>query len=406
MAFGQSPASAGAGAALSPAVTVQVEDSLGNVVASDSSSVTIAIGNNPSGGTLSGTRTVAAVNGVATFSNLSINMIGNGYTLVASDTTGIGPLTATSPPLNVYNQVATSVTVTPATIGLSTGAKQQFTATALDQYGAALGSQPTFTWSATTGSITTGGLFTSAGTAATVTATSGSLSGTAQVTVANTTVASISLSPGALTLPTGGQQQFTATALDQFGDTISPPPALTWTATGGSISPGGLFNAPATAGTVTVTAASGSVNASVSLTLAAPSSWWKFDEAAGTTANDSSGNGHTATVSGASWTTGIYGDALQFNGTKQQRDVKRGFLERQRQFHRRRLGENDFHRGRSHHRAGRRQQRAISTLHDGHGHGQFLGGKVHGSSSYQFNLTSTQKINDGLWHYVTACEAA
>ena len=96
LAFGQSPASAGAVAGLSPAVTVQVEDSLGNVVASDSSSVTIAIGNNPSGGTLSGTRTVTAVNGVATFSNLSINTIGSGYTLVASDTTGIGPLTATS----------------------------------------------------------------------------------------------------------------------------------------------------------------------------------------------------------------------------------------------------------------------------------------------------------------------
>ena len=52
---------------------------------SDSSSVTLAIGTNPGSGTLSGTVTVAAVNGVATFSNLSINKAGTGYTLTAAD---------------------------------------------------------------------------------------------------------------------------------------------------------------------------------------------------------------------------------------------------------------------------------------------------------------------------------
>ena len=41
----------------------------------------MAIGTNPGGGTLSGTTTVAAVAGVATFSNLSINKAGTGYTL-------------------------------------------------------------------------------------------------------------------------------------------------------------------------------------------------------------------------------------------------------------------------------------------------------------------------------------
>ena len=93
LAFGQQPTSAGAGATLSPAVTVRVEDAAGNVVANDTSSVTVAIGNNPGGGTLGGTLTVAAVNGVATFNNLSINNPGTGYTLVATDTTGNGLLT-------------------------------------------------------------------------------------------------------------------------------------------------------------------------------------------------------------------------------------------------------------------------------------------------------------------------
>src|SRR5437762_8679678 len=45
---------------------------------------TVALGANPGGGTLAGTTSVNAVSGVATFSTLSINNAGNGYTLTAS----------------------------------------------------------------------------------------------------------------------------------------------------------------------------------------------------------------------------------------------------------------------------------------------------------------------------------
>ena len=48
--------------------------------------VTLAIGTNPSGGMLNGTLTVTVVNGVATFSDLSIDQIGDGYTLHATAT--------------------------------------------------------------------------------------------------------------------------------------------------------------------------------------------------------------------------------------------------------------------------------------------------------------------------------
>ena len=98
VAFTAQPSSTTAGASISPAVQVSVEDANGNVVTSDNSSVTVAIGTNPGGGTLGGTLTVAAVNGVATFSNLSINKAGTGYTLTAAD----GSLTgATSSSFNV-----------------------------------------------------------------------------------------------------------------------------------------------------------------------------------------------------------------------------------------------------------------------------------------------------------------
>src|SRR5204862_307551 len=49
-----------------------------------SATVTVALGANPGAGALSGTLTVAATQGIATFSNLRIDRPGSGYTLVAS----------------------------------------------------------------------------------------------------------------------------------------------------------------------------------------------------------------------------------------------------------------------------------------------------------------------------------
>jgi archaellum component FlaC len=43
--------------------------------------------------------------------------------------------------------------------------------------------------------------------------------------------------------------------------------------------------------------------------------WWRFDEGSGTTAEDSSGNGNTGTVEGATWTTGKFNQALYFDGS-------------------------------------------------------------------------------------------
>jgi alpha-tubulin suppressor-like RCC1 family protein len=65
-------------------VEVSIQDASGRTAESVTMLVTIALGANPGGGTLSGTRTVNAVNGVATFTDLSIDEPGTGYTLVAS----------------------------------------------------------------------------------------------------------------------------------------------------------------------------------------------------------------------------------------------------------------------------------------------------------------------------------
>jgi len=74
-------------------VAVTLRDAEGNTATTAANAVTVAIGSNPAGGTLSGTTTVAAVSGVATFSNLSIDKVGTGYTLTAA---GSGLAGATS----------------------------------------------------------------------------------------------------------------------------------------------------------------------------------------------------------------------------------------------------------------------------------------------------------------------
>jgi hypothetical protein len=89
ISFVQQPTQTVAGVAITPAVTVQLIDATGAVV--PGALVTIAIGNNPGGGTLSGTTTaMTGATGIATFPNLSINTGGTGYTLVASSATGAG----------------------------------------------------------------------------------------------------------------------------------------------------------------------------------------------------------------------------------------------------------------------------------------------------------------------------
>ena len=100
-----------------------------------------------------------------------------------------GNLTVTGSVNVTVNQTLTAIAVAPSTATVATSATQQFTATARDQFGANLTAQPTFTWTVSAGgTISTTGLFTAAaaGGPYTVTAKSGTVSGTASVTVTST----------------------------------------------------------------------------------------------------------------------------------------------------------------------------------------------------------------------------
>jgi uncharacterized repeat protein (TIGR01451 family) len=78
------PSNTVAGKAISPAITVAVVDQYGNTVTTNNTQlVTLSIYSGPRGARLGGTITVRAVNGVATFTNLTLNVAGT-YVLEAT----------------------------------------------------------------------------------------------------------------------------------------------------------------------------------------------------------------------------------------------------------------------------------------------------------------------------------
>jgi hypothetical protein len=89
LAFATPPAAeVPSGAPLAPAPVVAARDAAGHVDAAFTADVTLALGANPVGGALSGTLTVPAVAGAASFPDLRLDKAGGGYTLVASGPPG------------------------------------------------------------------------------------------------------------------------------------------------------------------------------------------------------------------------------------------------------------------------------------------------------------------------------
>ncbi|MDR3606704.1 MAG: Ig-like domain-containing protein [Oligoflexia bacterium] len=132
LAFTTQPGGGTGGTAWSTQPVVTIEDAGGNTITGSSASIALAIGTNPSGGTLSGTSTLAASSGVASFSGLSINTVGTGYTLIA---TSSGLTSATSSNFNIAVGPAASFIVAGFTSPATAGTAYTFTVTAKDAGG-------------------------------------------------------------------------------------------------------------------------------------------------------------------------------------------------------------------------------------------------------------------------------
>jgi hypothetical protein len=323
-------------------------------------------GTPPAAVSFSSNGTTTSNNTTATFSKIGT------YTFLVTVTDTTDGLFATSSVTVTIAAQVSSITVSPNTVSLYDGKTQQFAATAFDQFGAALASQPSFSWTVTTGtatgSVTTGGLYAAPGvgtgsanvqataagvngsatanfspapapptittlratpglttatlvvvaadtggmitsytwivtsapagapavsysdngsfTASTTTVTFGAAgaytfqvtvldsnnqSATGSVTVTITPVLSyVVVTPANVTLAPSATQQFSAAAQDQFHNAFSNPPSTAWSATG-TITAGGMYTAPSTAGTDTVTATIGTVKGTAAVTIASNS---------------------------------------------------------------------------------------------------------------------------------------
>jgi parallel beta helix pectate lyase-like protein len=167
-----------------------------------------------------------------------------------------------------------AVVLTPASIELQTGATQQFAAIGRMSDGST--TTVNVTYSATGGTTTSDGLYT-AGTSAGVFQVIATQQGgpkadtsTVRITVSAPTLTQLVLTPASITLAPAGTSQFAVTGT--WSDGTSTVPAVTYSATGGSSTAGGLYTAGATPGAFRVIAThqGGTVADTATVTIAVP----------------------------------------------------------------------------------------------------------------------------------------
>lgn len=83
LGFVVQPANATAGLAISPPIQVAFQDEAGGTATTATGTITLSFSSNPTGATLSGTLTVQAVQGIATFPDIRVNRTGQPYSLQA-----------------------------------------------------------------------------------------------------------------------------------------------------------------------------------------------------------------------------------------------------------------------------------------------------------------------------------
>jgi hypothetical protein len=235
---------------------------------------------------------------------------------------------ALATPTVVTAAAAAPGTVTGTSTTLSTlGADVTAGESALTYTWSTVGTPPAavnFTPNGTNASKNTTATFAAAGTynlAVTIT-NPGGLSTTSPVTVVVTQTASgVGISPSTVTIEQGMTAPFSAGTVDQFGDAMSSgsQPVVAWSVAsgGGTVSNSGVYTAPAAAGSASVratVAGFGPVSANVTI-VNSLQVWYQANASSGTTLSDSSGNNHTANLTGSfGFGPGVSGNAVNLTG--------------------------------------------------------------------------------------------
>ncbi len=202
---------------------------------------------------------------------------------VTGQSVGTAVITATSGSISgsatitVTPAQVVSIAVTPATATVAAGLTEQFTATATLTDGSTSDITSSANWTSATPSVATvdsTGLATSlVQGAATITATAGSVSGSATLTVGPPVLESITITPGPATMQLGASTplQLTATGVYSDKSTQDLTSQVTWTAVNSlvaSVNASGQAS-PLSAGYTTVTVTDGSISSSTALTVLA-----------------------------------------------------------------------------------------------------------------------------------------
>ncbi len=260
-----------------------------------------------------------------TLSNTTLSLSGNNFSFtLPSYSMTVIDLTPNSTPT-----VAQAAAANPSSV---TGATTQLSALGADDGGEA---NLIYTWSLTSGPASV--LFSANGTNASKSSAAtfskagaysflvtikdaGGLSVTSSVSVTvNQTLTSIAITPAPASVAANGTQQFSASGKDQFGNVLSSQPAFTWSLQAGSvgsINATGLYTAPATSGSATVIAKSGSVQSTAGVTVTAgttglPAGWTDSDIGSPALAGSASVTSGTWTLNGGG--ADIWSGSNQFN---------------------------------------------------------------------------------------------
>lgn len=231
----------------------------------------------------------------------------------------------------IYQQglgTLSSIAVTPGNSTLGTGLTRQYSATGVFSGGATLNLTNRVNWVSTNPSaatVSSTGLVTGMNAGSTnIQAVYGAVSGTTGLSVqAGLTLVSIAVTPANFSIPPGGTAQLTATGTYSDSSTQNLTALVNWNSTNtavATVSTSGLVTA-VSAGNAGISAQLGPASGSAEATVTAISNlvgWWQFDDGAGITAADSSGNGNAGTLfNGIGWVAGQIGGAVSGNGSNQ-----------------------------------------------------------------------------------------
>lgn len=177
------------------------------------------------------------------------------FNVIATSTAG-GKVDTATVTINTPILTLTEVVISPAPVGMLGGETVQFTAEGIfsDQSRAPI----SVTYVVTGGTITGGGLYTSSLVSGTYRVIARSTAVTSLTDTVNVTVYSVSqlqslsLNPPTVGIPVGGTAQFNTTGRITTGAPVLVN--VTYSATGGSITPAGLYTAGGTTGSFSVTA--------------------------------------------------------------------------------------------------------------------------------------------------------